>query len=189
LRVGQISKYLIIIIILISIDNSIAEDIAIGKVLSIKGFGPIAYYEKGVALYHSSKYNESIESLDNAIEINPNDTNAWYYKGVALYTSGSYNKSIQAYEKAIEVNPKFAEAWCNKGLALYNLGKCNKSFYGEAIQAFDEAIGINPNIADAWNNKGSAQIMCGKYNESTRSFEKAIERDKLHNFYKFLDPL
>lgn len=83
---------------------------------------PLAWYNKGLALYRSGKYNESLQAHNKAIEIAPKFASAWYNRGLALYKLGKYNESLQAYNKTIELVPKSAYAWYNKGVVLKVLG-------------------------------------------------------------------
>ena len=42
------------------------------------------WYNKGVDLGRSGKFDEAIKAFDKAIEINPKNIDAWYNKGLAL---------------------------------------------------------------------------------------------------------
>ena len=75
------------------------------------------------ALAIQGKYNDSINSSNKSIELNPRYANAWVTKGLALFELGKYNESIQAFDKAIELKPTLAPAWNYKGNALKLLGK------------------------------------------------------------------
>jgi tetratricopeptide (TPR) repeat protein len=130
----------------------------------------ITWNNRGIDLINEDKYNEAIQALDKAIEINPRYPDAWHNRGNALYYQGEYGAAINAYDRAIEINPQYAEAWYNKGLAVQNLGDKN-----EAIKAFDKAIEINPQYAEAWYNKGLAAQNLGDKNEAIKAFDMAIE--------------
>lgn len=95
---------------------------------------PLAWYNKGLALYKSSKYNESLQAHNRAIGIAPKFASAWYNKGLVLYKLGRYNESLQAYNKAIEIAPKSASVWYNRGVVLKVLGRTE-----EAEAAFNES--------------------------------------------------
>jgi tetratricopeptide (TPR) repeat protein len=68
------------------------------------------YNNKGISLFSIGKINESIQTFDQAIELNPNSADSWYNKGIALSTLKRYNESIQAFDKAIELNPQYYAA-------------------------------------------------------------------------------
>src|SRR5271157_2628413 len=87
---------------------------------------------------NSNKYDEAIKTLDKALEINPQDSNAWLYKGNVLSDLNKSDEAIKAYDKAIGINPQNSIAWNNKGNALNKLNATD-----EAIKAYDKAIEIN----------------------------------------------
>lgn len=51
------------------------------------------------------KLNESIESFDRAIGINPELASAWSNNGNFLMDLGRYNESIECYDRVIELDP------------------------------------------------------------------------------------
>ena len=58
---------------------------------------------KGFALYSLGNYTQPIQSFDNALAIDPNDTDALNGKGTALMGQGNYTQAIQYYDKALDV--------------------------------------------------------------------------------------
>jgi tetratricopeptide (TPR) repeat protein len=125
---------------------------------------------KGNEYYYKKKYNNAIQCFDNALEIEPNNTNAWNNKGLALDDLCKHYEAIECYDRALEINTNNANAWNNKGAAIYHLGK-----YNEAIQCFDKAIEIEPNYSKTWYNKGLSLYYLGKYNEAIECYDRALE--------------
>ena len=81
------------------------------------------------------RYNESIQSYDQAIKLNASNPVYLYWKGNALYSLERYNESIQSYDQAIKLNASNPDYLYLKGNALYNLKR-----YNESIQSIDQAI-------------------------------------------------
>ena len=61
------------------------------------------WISKGNALYEQGKFNESITCYDNAIKLDPKNSNAWYGKGLALESLGRYEEAEQCYDNAREL--------------------------------------------------------------------------------------
>jgi len=116
------------------------------------------WFDKGLALYKQSKYDEAIVAYDEAIRLNPNLVAVWGAKGIALYSQGRYNESIKAFDEAIRLNPNLAASWGGKGLAFDGQGN-----YDGAIKAYDEAIRNDPTSVAAWIGKGLALVSQGDY--------------------------
>jgi tetratricopeptide (TPR) repeat protein len=117
-----------------------------------------------------SKYNESVECYDLAIEINPEYAEAYYNRGLAKAIQQHYNEAIADYTTAIEINPKYADAYYNRGLTKFHL-QC----YKEAIADYTTAIENNPKLADSYSARGLAKANQQHYNEAIDDYNKAIE--------------
>ncbi|MCD4816210.1 MAG: tetratricopeptide repeat protein, partial [Methanosarcinales archaeon] len=154
-------------------------------VSAIKFFKAIQNYESdsiilfyiGTSYLHVNNFNESIETYNKVIKINPQYAEAWNNKGVALGNLGRFEEALIAYDKAIEINPQHAGAWYNKGTVLGNLGR-----FEEASIAFDKAIEINPQYAEAWYNKGIVLCNLGRFEEALIANDKVIEINPQHAY-------
>ncbi len=60
---------------------------------------------------------------NEAIEINPNFTDAYHDRGLAKDKLQDYSGAIQDYNKAIELNPNSSDAYYNRGLDKITLGQ------------------------------------------------------------------
>ena len=84
------------------------------------------------------RYEEALQAIDKALELNPDYSDAWYNKGVALRKLGRYEEALQAIDKALKLKPDDFDAWYNKCVALRKLGR-----YKEAQIAFKKASELN----------------------------------------------
>ncbi|MGB8936142.1 MAG: tetratricopeptide repeat protein, partial [Candidatus Nitrosopolaris sp.] len=125
---------------------------------------------KGNESYNRGDYSIALDYYDQAIKIDPNDTDAWNNKGSALNNLGQYYEAIECCDRTIKIDPNLAAAWINKGNALDDLGQ-----YNEAIECYDRAIKIDPNLAAAWINKGNALYNLGQYYEAIECYDRAIK--------------
>src|SRR5512136_1461580 len=83
----------------------------------------LEWFNKGSSLFNLSRYNESIESYDKAIEANPRFAAAWYGKGLALYYMGEYSRAIEAFNETLGIDPQNVDASIQKSLALSDMNK------------------------------------------------------------------
>jgi superkiller protein 3 len=138
------------------------------------------WYKKSQELFQNASYEQSVEALNRAIELDPMNEEAWTYKASVLDTR--LNKSAEAllaYDKAIELdgenavdNESLSNAWIGRGTVLAKLGRLN-----ESIDAFDKSIELNPQAAVfAWLSKGEALNKSKRYDEAVKAYDKAIEQ-------------
>lgn len=66
------------------------------------------FYTKSLLQYQSGNLNESLATLDQAIERNPNYAKAYYQKGIVLKNqeSSDFEKALTQFDQAIEVGNK-----------------------------------------------------------------------------------
>jgi tetratricopeptide (TPR) repeat protein len=103
----QVLGLFFLLIVVGVIENSAASGVVADNLSNINASDPVAWYNKGEALYNLSKYNESLEAYNKAIELNQSYAAAWSRKGAALRGLGKYNESLKAYDRAIELDPIF----------------------------------------------------------------------------------
>ncbi|MGA2465905.1 MAG: tetratricopeptide repeat protein [Thermodesulfobacteriota bacterium] len=116
---------------------------------NIKQLSAYDLYKKGNALLTSGNYNDAIEALSEAIELDPKFALAYYGRGIA-YSYLKYSKlAIENYDKAIDLNPNLLEAYIDRGYAYRNYGNPE-----QAIRDFSKAIELNPKNAMAYAYRG-----------------------------------
>jgi len=93
------------------------------------------------------KLHEAIIAYDEAIRVNPQDSDAWIEKGLTFRDLAKSNETIKAFDKSIEINPKNYNAWFQKGYVLITSNKND-----DALAAYEKAIEINPSNLAAQSN-------------------------------------
>lgn len=95
------------------------------------------------------RYNDAINELTKAVELDPQSAEAYRQRGIAYRRSRRTGSAIADYTRAIELQPEWAEAYRNRGRAF----KDNKE-YGKAIADFTRAIELDPRTAETYYNRG-----------------------------------
>ena len=100
------------------------------------------WFERGLALVGSERYEEAIWCYDMALDIDSECAIVWYSKGIALSSLKRAEEAIQCCDTALEIKPEYADAWCLKGVFLtFDLGR-----YEAAIECFSRALEIDPQL-------------------------------------------
>ncbi|MCK4810769.1 MAG: tetratricopeptide repeat protein, partial [Methanosarcinales archaeon] len=127
--------------------------------------------------FSEGKYEDALESLDKALEINPKDDFVLSRKGAALGMLGRYEDALEAFDKALEINPKDDFVLSRKGFTLEMLGR-----YEDALESLDKALEINPKDDFVLSRKGAALGMLGRYEDALEAFDKALEINPKDDF-------
>lgn len=97
------------------------------------------YYQKGMNLFIIGNYEEALQSLNKATNIDNKHANSYYQKGEILRSFLKDSKAaIIELDEAIRINPNYIEAYETRGYALMDLGR-----YKESANCFDKIIRIN----------------------------------------------
>ena len=111
------------------------------------------HLREGSEFMNEGKYEEALEALDKALEVNPEYVEVLSAKGGLLMELGRYEEAVSVYDKATQVEPENAMLWNKKGKVLIELER-----YEEAVTAFDKALEIYPEFKLALDNKEEALV-------------------------------
>jgi len=130
------------------------------------------WVEKGRCLNRLKRYDEALECLDKAIEIDFNYARAWANKGYVLDILKRYHEALASLDRAIELDANDQWALALRGDVLYKLKR-----YEEALVSYDRAIELDANYQSAWVLRGEVLDNLKRYDEALVSFDRAIELD------------
>lgn len=128
------------------------------------------HYLIGLSYDRLDEYDQAIAAYQQALEINPEYTEAWLGLGVVQRLSGDFEAARAAYQEALRLNPDLAEAHSSLG-TLYVLEDQPEA----AINEFEEAIRLNPELATAHSNLAVAYAMVGRFEDADRALARAVE--------------
>ena len=117
-------------------------------------------------------YNEAIKHYTEAINLNPELTEAYNNRGLAYAGKGDFAAAIEDFNKTIDLDPEDARFYNNRGLAYRDKGD-----FAAAIEDFNKAINLNLELTEAYNNRGLAYADTGDFDKAIDDFNKAIELD------------
>jgi adenylate cyclase len=103
---------------------------------------------------YSGKLDEALESLDRAMQINPQGTGIYLaIKGRILFLMRRYDEAISVLQVALERNPAFDRIHMHLAAALAELGRLE-----DAAWSVDEALAISPNLSLARERRESLYL-------------------------------
>ena len=135
-------------------------------------FTAVDWFLKGAKQNCDGDYQEAIESLDKAIELDPDHADAYNNRGISYEELGDPQRAIDDYSKAIELDPDYAMAYNNRGNSYDDLGEGHR-----AINDYDRAIELGPDCAMAYSNRGVRYAALGEDQKAINDYDRAIELD------------
>lgn len=97
-----------------------------------------AFCEGRVAIF-DKQYDQAIQLLDKAIQLDPSDALAYNALGVLWLERADYTRALAAFDDAIRRAPQWAYPWHNRALAYTQAGD-----YSAAIHAYRHAMDLAP---------------------------------------------
>jgi tetratricopeptide (TPR) repeat protein len=102
-----------------------------------------AYYQKASQIPPDYCFPFRLEEmliLQQALEVDPNDSRAAYYLGNLLYDKDRHDEAVSLWETSCQLDPSFAIPWRNLGLAAYNHGRDLE----KSLTYYQKAYEVNP---------------------------------------------
>lgn len=163
-----------------------------------------AHLYLGLALNGERRYQDAIDALEIALDLDPEHLNALNGLGDAHLMLGDINEARAAYFRALKVRPEYpasldgiarsyeSQAKDPEAIEYYRRAiKSNAGYaeayshlgelylrqarYEEAVELLEEAVTIRPDFADGHTRLALAYSQLGMFNEAVASIERAID--------------
>jgi len=106
-----------------------------------------AYNLKAVNAMDNNEYNNAINYLKRAIELDNNVPEYYFNKGNAYIKLEKFEKAVQSFKKAIEISPDYTKGLTNLGVAysIWGLKEENLNYIQEAMKYLKKSLKIDKN--------------------------------------------
>ena len=91
--------------------------------------------KEGIKFNEEGQFDKAIKCFDEALAINPENTEALLEKGQAYIMLNNSIEAHASFDKAIEIDPTLPEPWRFKAIMFVVEGNIDK-----AIECYDKAI-------------------------------------------------
>jgi len=147
-----------------------------------------AYYRLGYAAYQREDYDDCIQYLQKALEIDPKMIEAHYWLGRVFYEIGRLNNSLFSWQKALELDPYYPRAqyfyakvensikYGKEAYSHYEAGYnlYEQRLFEEAIYQYRQAVRSNPNFSLAYYWLGRIYFERGNYQEAASNWKEVL---------------
>lgn len=128
-----------------------------------------AWYYLGLALSGNRRYDEAIEALNTALELDPIQLQAHVALGDAYLKLGDLSEAEAAYYRALKIRPEFANAL--EGLGRLEEAKADEA---KAVQFYERAIASNRGFPEAYASLGDLYLRRDRLDEAVRLLKEAV---------------
>jgi len=119
------------------------------------------------------RFDEALEEIGRAQELDPLNLAINTGVGHVLYLSKQYDKSIEQYKKAVDLDPNFTltHIWFGRPYL-------EKGMYGEAISELETAVKLSGEGTLALAMLGHGLASAGKKEDAQKILDQLVERSK-----------
>jgi tetratricopeptide (TPR) repeat protein len=123
------------------------------------------YVRTGDALYFEGRYDEAIDSYNEAIKIEPSIFSGWRGKARTLRRLKRYEEALKCSDRAMQISADDSLNWFEQGYILERLER-----YAEALEAHNRSIELKSDYHRAWNHRGYVLLKLQRLEEGLHSF-------------------
>ncbi|WP_445630748.1 tetratricopeptide repeat protein [Nostoc sp. DSM 114167] len=139
---------------------------------------PIALGWRGRTYHLMKRYEEALQDLNRAIELDLNYEWAIASRGITYFLMERYSEALQDFDRAIKLNPnpESDTVFAFRGINYFLMER-----YSEALQDFDHTIKLNPKYKWMIALRGEIYYQLERYSEALQDFDRALELDSKLN--------
>ena len=147
------------------------------------------YLNEGIELTNQSKFEDALESLNKAIELNPSNALSYFSKAIAYHNLGQFRAAYENYGKAILLDKKMIDAYYNRAHAILGLEDATEEELKEALSNLETATGLDPKFIDAHYYSAVVKKKLGLYESAIVSLNKVLDLQPESPYSKALKKL
>jgi RNA polymerase sigma factor (sigma-70 family) len=130
----------------------------------------------GSTLWLLERFEEALESLSRAIELDPNHPGAWRERGVVHARLRRWNEAIEDYTETLRLQPQNHHIYSNRGMTWFELDEPDK-----ALADLDRAVRMDPDRALYYLNRGRILLRLNRPREALADLSRSIELQPQRN--------
>jgi len=127
------------------------------------------YVSLGVAYFNAGAYDQSLETIQKAIQLDPKYGEAYYILGLNYKKMGDVRKAIEMEKKSLEVDPTLNLPYYSLGQIYFETGQ-----YVESEEAYRKFLSIFPYIPEVHNLLAVVYMAQKKFDKAVTELEWEI---------------
>lgn len=136
---------------------------------------PVPRRDFAVFLSQTGRVADSVEWLEEAVALAPDNAEIAYLLALALAETGDLEKAEARFRDVVRLEPGYARAWYNLGLLYAGSNRTD-----EAIAALRHAESADRNTPDAPYARATIHLRLGQVDEALEAVRETLRRDPNH---------
>jgi tetratricopeptide (TPR) repeat protein len=137
-------------------------------------------YTRGIAERMAGDLEQAVQTLSEAIELNPEFSEAYYRRGICYHYLGDDRLAIADFTEASSINFNDPRSALWLGFTHAKMGN-----YLDALRAYNDAIAVSDRFTPAYINRGLAYMALGEYEKALSDFNDAVRLEPTNSDYYF----
>jgi len=133
------------------------------------------------AIPQNTNLMQEIESLQQAVENNPNDAHSLLMLANRLQDTRSFTRAIVMYQRYLQLKPSDPDAQVDLGISFFELSiidsSKNAEYTASARREMQQALQIDPRHQRAHFNLGVVSLHAGDVTSANEWFKKCVQID------------
>ncbi len=124
----------------------------------------------GMALHAEGQFDEALDKLDRAIELDSDLAVAWHNRGMVRLSLGQYDDAMVDFDHALMIMPDMCEALVGRG----EVWSCRLE-WDRALVEYDTALCMYPAHAHALTGRGRVWLAREQYGRAIEDYSLALQ--------------
>ena len=160
-------------------NNQYVKAIEYYEAANKRDVSPSVYNRISMCQFELGNYDESLSSINQALNIDSTEVAYQALKANILYEMGDAKSAIAEWDKVLKAEPEYAFGYYRRGWFKELTGDVKG-----AIEDFSMSIVIDPNYAYAYSSRGDIYMKQGKADLAIADFTKVIELEDIPEKYE-----
>jgi tetratricopeptide (TPR) repeat protein len=131
-----------------------------------------ALHNRGVSYALVGRYEEALNDLTKAIELNGLYVNTWFNRAEVRYELGQYEDAANDYTEVIDRQPDDFGAYTGRGHSWFRMGEFDK-----ALADYSRSVTLDAKSAGALVNRGDTYRQLGNWTSAAADYRAALKLD------------
>ena len=132
------------------------------------------YLNEGIDKTNQGKFDEALEVLEKALELNPENALIYFSKAIAYHNLNQLRAAYENYGHAIELDKNMIDAYYNRAQTILAFDNPTTEELEEALEDLNRATELDKKFIDAHYYSAVVKKKLGMYKSAIESLDKVL---------------